>query len=154
MGARRRERWRGEVHLGFPVGLERVKGDIEEGFAEMFAISSAEIVYSDINGQSQFLDLICCLHEISVTRERQTITFLTLASSRISVENPIDYYQVRYKSLKDNTSPPASLIDLDTLSSVPCDLANNTTLYSCANRLESEAPNPGPTPAITASPML
>ena len=69
MGARRRERWRGEVHLGFPMGLEGVKGDIEEGFAEMFAISSAKIVYSDINWQPQLLDLIRCLHGISVTRE-------------------------------------------------------------------------------------
>jgi hypothetical protein len=100
MGANRRRGWSGEVHLGFPVGLERVEGDIEEGFAEMFAISSAKIVYSDINGKSQFLDLICCLHEISVPRDRRTITFLTLASSRMSVGNPIDYYQSQTQILE------------------------------------------------------
>lgn len=79
----------GEVHLRFPVGLESVEGDIEERFPEMFAISSTKIVYCHIHRSTQFLDLIrglCYQHMLCCN-----FTFLTLASSRISVGNPIDY---------------------------------------------------------------
>lgn len=138
----------GSVHLTFPMALESGDGDIEERTFEVFLISAPKVEYGCHHRDTKFLDFFGSLSFNINCNE------MKLSSCCPHRDNPLEVrstVQVRWFQ-EIPTSPPSLLIDSEIVSRVPWDRARRTTLYSFANRRERDAPKPGPTPAITASP--
>src|SRR5277367_1052093 len=112
----------------------------------MVAVSTAEIEYCGCDRDTQFLDFIGRLTSIKPCKGR-------LFSCLPHLDSRLEDQLTEVRAIKEGiTSPPCCLIDSFTFWRVPCERARQTTLYSFANRRDNEDPNPGPTPAITASP--